>query len=113
MNKLEFKYIALSARKHLPDESGIYFICCRNKVLYIGCTKNLIHRMYYHHWDYCFEQFKNVYIVSFGQKDADMERELIKIYRPRFNDMNCGGRRAKYRFWNADAKDYFNPSLED
>jgi len=63
--------------------SGVYILLKENELIYIGQSKNIRNRLTAH----C-GKYDTVIVVMAGEKRKDLEKELIRCYRPSENHTN-------------------------
>jgi len=77
----------LKLRKYTPQKYIVYFVCDnKNEILYIGSSKNSVHRLYSHVKDS--KRFGKINIYYFESSEdnyREKERELIAEIKPELN----------------------------
>lgn len=81
----------------IKPRSGVYFLCSRGRVVYIGKSKNVATRLS-GHFD---KSFDHVCMIEVPPSElAAQEQYLISMLQPKLNVHHAGGRRASG--WTGD-----------
>ena len=90
MNIDELPWVRLDRTGYLPNISAVYFAVSRNKVLYVGQSKNLKERWQYHHKNDELLKYTNVriYWIEVGINYLyEEEGKYIGMFMPPLNDV--------------------------